>query len=84
MVRAANTGVTCFIGTDGRIRPGDRLADARTGSVFVEGVLSREISLERRPPLTFYARHGDVFSVTLLAISGLAALIAAFRFKGTA
>lgn len=72
MARAANTGVTCFIGTDGRIRTEDRLAHARTGNVFVEGVLSREILLEKNPPRTFYARHGDVFSVAMLSLSALA------------
>lgn len=80
MARAANTGVSCFIGSDGRIRAEDRLAHSRTGSVFVEGVLSREIKLEKHPPRTFYARHGDVFCVTLLAV---AAATAAWR-RGTA
>jgi apolipoprotein N-acyltransferase len=84
MARAANTGVSCFIGADGRIQPGDRLANARTGSVFVEGVLSREIRLERNPPRTFYARHGDAFSVTLLVIAGVAALVARLRITRTA
>jgi apolipoprotein N-acyltransferase len=79
MVRAANTGVTCVIGADGRIRPEDRLAHGRTGSVFVEGVLSREIMLEKHPPRTFYARHGDAFSVALLAIAAFAAASAVWR-----
>ena len=79
MARAANTGVTCIIGADGRIRPEDRLADARTGSVFVEGALSREIMLEKHPPRTFYARHGDAFSVVLLAAAGFAGATALWR-----
>jgi len=79
MVRAANTGVTCIIGSDGRIRPENRLADARTGSVFVEGVLAREIALEKHPPRTFYARHGDAFSVVLLAAAGYAAASALWQ-----
>ncbi len=84
MARAANTGVSCFISSDGRIQPGDRLANARTGSVFVEGVLSRKIMLEKHPPLTFYARHGDAFSVILLVIAGAAALAARLRLTKTA
>lgn len=79
MVRAANTGVTCIIGSDGRIRPGNRLANARTGSVFVEGVLAREIELEKHPPRTFYARHGDAFSVALLLAAGCVAAPALWR-----
>lgn len=78
MVRAANTGVTCVINAKGRILPEDRLTNARTGSVFVQGALSREILLEKNPPQTFYARHGDIFSVVLLGIAGFAALVALY------
>ena len=67
MARAANTGVTCVIDANGRINKEDRLSDPRLG-VFTKGTLMREIRLARNPPETFYARHGDVFSITLLVI----------------
>ncbi|MCE9520742.1 MAG: apolipoprotein N-acyltransferase [Verrucomicrobia bacterium] len=84
MVRAANTGVTCVIGSDGRIRPEDRLTNKRTGSVFTQGALSREILLEKNPPLTFYAQYGDVFSVALLVIASLAMFTSRFKLTRTA
>ncbi|MEI6535372.1 MAG: hypothetical protein WCN98_08545, partial [Verrucomicrobiaceae bacterium] len=71
MARAANTGVTCFIGSDGRINKDDRLADRKSGSVFIKGCKPKEIRLEKNPPLTFYARHGDLFSIVMLVITSL-------------
>ena len=66
MVRAANTGVSCFIDASGRITA--RLADPSTGSSFVEGCLPGEIAVPLHPPTTFYARHGDAFSLSLLLL----------------
>ena len=55
MVRASNTGVTCVIDTEGRIT--DELPR------WQPGVLHASVAL---PPgeVTFYARHGNVFSIT--------------------
>ncbi len=72
MARACNTGVTCFIDTFGRIAKEDRLVDVKTGSVFVKGFLPKDVLLEKNPPMTFYARFGDVFSIAMLIIAGLA------------
>ncbi len=72
MVRAANTGVTCYVGSDGRLSRGDRLEDPKTGSVFIKGVLPKEVHLLKHPPITFYAEHGDLFSIVMLVIAGLA------------
>jgi apolipoprotein N-acyltransferase len=69
MARAANTGVTCFIDSYGRIKKEDRLADGKTGSVFIKGVLPKDIKLEKHPEMTFYALHGDVFSIAMLCIA---------------
>jgi apolipoprotein N-acyltransferase len=68
MARSCNTGVTCFIDAQGRIGRGDKLAEGETGSVFVRGVLSKEVLLAKQPEMTFYARFGDVFSLALLGI----------------
>jgi apolipoprotein N-acyltransferase len=59
MVRAANTGVTCFISEFGRIT--QRLVDD-TGSQFTEGVLISEVAIPTGPDLTFYTRHGELFA----------------------
>jgi apolipoprotein N-acyltransferase len=68
MARACNTGVTCFIDAQGRIGRGDKLVDAKTGSVFVKGVLPKEVLLNKEPVTTFYARFGDVFAVGMLVL----------------
>src|SRR4051794_298981 len=70
MLRAANTGVTCFINQFGRVT--QELRD-ETGSTFTEGVLSGDINVPSEHELTFYARHGELFAemcaaITLIAI----------------
>ena len=74
MVRAANTGVTCFVNEFGRIT--QRLVDD-TGSQFTEGVLISEVAIPTGPELTFYTQHGELFAkgcagVTVLALVFLA------------
>jgi apolipoprotein N-acyltransferase len=64
LVRAANTGVTCFIDRLGRVT--SILADPETGSTFIEGVLTGEINVPVEPPLTFYSRYGELFSILCL------------------
>jgi apolipoprotein N-acyltransferase len=59
MVRAANTGVTCFISEFGRIT--QRLVDD-TGNQFTEGVLISEVAIPTGRELTFYAQHGELFA----------------------
>jgi apolipoprotein N-acyltransferase len=71
MVRAANTGVTCYVGPDGRINRGDRLENPKTGSVFVRGALPKEVHLRKNASPTFYAEHGDLFSMVMLGIAVL-------------
>jgi apolipoprotein N-acyltransferase len=71
MVRAANTGVTCFVNEFGRVT--QRLQD-ETGSTFTEGVLASNIAVPQHRQFTFYVRHGELFSkfcasITLIAIS---------------
>ena len=71
MIRAANTGVTCFINQFGRVT--EMLRDD-TGSTFTEGVLTGEIKVPTEQELTFYVRHGELFAkmcavITLIAIA---------------
>jgi apolipoprotein N-acyltransferase len=70
MVRAANTGVTCFVNEFGRVT---QILQDDTGNTFTEGVLTGEINVPQDRQLTFYARHGELFAelcaaVTLLAL----------------
>jgi apolipoprotein N-acyltransferase len=70
MIRAANTGVTCFVNEFGRVT---QLLQDETGSTFAEGVLTGEINVPTERELTFYARHGELFAklcacITLIAI----------------
>ena len=66
MVRATNTGVSCFIDTCGRIT--SKLSDPDTGSTFIEGTLPGEVKVPRTGHITLYARFGDWFALSLLGI----------------
>ena len=59
MVRAANTGVTCFVNRFGRVT--QVLLDAK-GSQFTEGVLTGNVDVPTDGGLTFYVRHGELFA----------------------
>jgi apolipoprotein N-acyltransferase len=76
MVRAANTGVTCFINQFGRVT--QELRD-ETGSTFTEGVLTGDLNLPAEHTLTFYVRHGEVFAkgcaaFTVVVLAGIGLL----------
>ena len=70
MVRAANTGVTCFVNEFGRVT---QLLQDDTGNTFSEGLLTGSVDVPQDGRLTFYAQHGELFAklcaaVTLLAL----------------
>lgn len=69
MVRATNTGVSCFIDAYGRII--SKLSDPETGSSFIEGTLPGEVKVPRAGQITLYARWGDWFALTMLSICAL-------------
>jgi apolipoprotein N-acyltransferase len=76
MVRAANTGVTCFVNEFGRIT---QILQDETSSTFTEGVLTGEINVPTEHELTFYTRHGELFAklcgcITLIAIGVVSVL----------
>jgi apolipoprotein N-acyltransferase len=72
MIRAANTGVTCFINQFGRIT---QMLQDGTGSTFTEGVLAGEIKVPTELELTFYARHGELFAKACAAITVIAVAV---------
>jgi apolipoprotein N-acyltransferase len=76
MVRSANNGVTSVIDHLGRVR--QTLQDA-DGDIFNEGVLFAEIDVPDHPPVTFYMRHGDLFSLLCLVATFSALLRSLFR-----
>ena len=69
MIRAANTGFSAFIGTNGKILSKTHL--------FVEAVLDQSIPVSPATP-TLYTRSGDLFAGGLVLIS-LLNLLYAFR-----
>jgi apolipoprotein N-acyltransferase len=72
MVRAANTGVTCFVNEFGRIT--QKLQDDR-GSTFTEGVLTGDIKVPLEHELTFYTRHGELFAKLCAAVTAIAVFV---------
>jgi apolipoprotein N-acyltransferase len=79
MVRAANTGVTCFVNQFGRVT---QILQDDTGSTFNEGVLTGDMSVPQDRQPTFYSRHGELFAEVCAAASGVALLLALFTRKG--
>jgi apolipoprotein N-acyltransferase len=72
MIRAANTGVTCFINQFGRVT---QMLRDDTGSTFTEGVLAGEIKVPTEQELTFYARHGELFAKACAGVTAIAMLV---------
>jgi len=76
MVRAANTGVTCFVNQFGRVT--EILRD-ENGSTFTEGVLTGGIKVPTEHELTFYTRHGELFAKVCAGVTAIALIIGVFR-----
>jgi apolipoprotein N-acyltransferase len=73
MCRAANTGISCFIDTMGRVT--SQLSNPETGSTFVDGCLRGEVLVPAKPEMTLYARYGDWFPAFLLIVSGITIIV---------
>lgn len=73
VARAASTGISAFIGPDGRIL--EKVMDTDGKEIFVPGMLVRDIPLSKNK--TFYTMHGDLFAWTMIGIS---AWLFAFSF----
>jgi len=80
MIRAANTGVTCFISQFGRVT--QELRDDK-GSTFTEGILTGEVRVPTEHELTFYARQGEVFAkaCTVVTLVSMFVLLGVRRWK---
>jgi apolipoprotein N-acyltransferase len=74
MVRATNTGVSCFIDPYGRIT--NRVTNG-SEELFVDGVSSHEIRLSATG--TFYTRYGDILAYGCIGITIGLILIAILR-----
>jgi apolipoprotein N-acyltransferase len=77
MVRAANTGVTCFVNDFGRVT---QLLQDETGSTFTEGALTGEVNVSTSRELTIYVRHGELFAKLCAAVT-LAAIIVTITMR---
>ncbi len=67
LVRCTNTGISAFVGPQGKIL--DRLENEKGEPLFVRGFLTQKISFENK--LTFYTRFGDLFVYLNLIVSGI-------------
>jgi apolipoprotein N-acyltransferase len=76
LIRAANTGVTCFVNELGRVT---QILKDDTGNTFTEGVLTGEVNVPIDGDLTFYVRHGEWFAQDCVAVTVL--LVAFFLGK---
>jgi apolipoprotein N-acyltransferase len=76
MVRAANTGVSCFIDPYGRMTGRVRNSGK---DIFVEGHLTKPISLSRGG--TFYTMHGDIFVYLIIGLAAVIVGLAVFRSR---
>ena len=74
MIRAANTGVTCFVNEFGRVT---QILRDDTGNTFTEGVLTGEVKVPRDRQLTFYAQHGELFAEICAVVTVIAIIVVA-------
>jgi apolipoprotein N-acyltransferase len=77
MIRAANTGVTCFINQFGRVT---QILRDDMGSTFTEGVLAGEIKVPTEQELTFYVRHGELFAKICAVVTAIS-MVAIFVLR---
>ena len=71
MVRAANTGVTCFVNEFGHVT---QILQDDISNTFSEGILTGEINVPQDGYLTFYAQHGEWFAKLCVVVTGVAIL----------
>jgi apolipoprotein N-acyltransferase len=77
MVRAANTGVTCFINEFGSVT--QMLVD-ENGSLFTQGTLTGQVAIPVNPEPTFYVRHGELVQYACVGVAVLTLVFLAARF----
>ena len=79
MVRAANTGVTCFVNEFGRVTS----MLEKDGDQFIDGVLSSDVAVPTQGGLTFYVRHGELFARCCAGFSVLALVVGFVRRRSS-
>jgi apolipoprotein N-acyltransferase len=70
MLRAANTGMTCWIDRHGQVI---EVLATPDGNTFIEGTLFGEFPVPTDAADTFYTRHGEIFSQGCLVLCLLGA-----------
>jgi apolipoprotein N-acyltransferase len=78
MVRAANTGVTCFVSQFGRVI--DYLRDDN-GETFGEGMFTGEVAVPQDRQLTFYTRHGEWLAESCAIVTAVSVIFIFVRRK---
>lgn len=78
VVRAANTGLSCFIDHRGVIT--ESVSDYTGEEIFIDGFITKEI----RPVFakTFYTKFGDVFAVICSVLALIGFLVYSFKRRG--
>jgi apolipoprotein N-acyltransferase len=76
MVRAANTGVTCFVNEFGRVT---HVLQVDNGSTFGEGVVTGVVNVPQERQLTFYAQHGELLAKFCAGVTVFGILITVLR-----
>jgi len=66
LIRAANTGISCFIDPYGRII--DKVSNLNGGDIFVSGYKTQEVELNSLN--TLYTRLGDIFVMCCFLVVG--------------
>ncbi len=86
MVRAGNTGVSCIIDENGNLY--DRYAESEflrvvrdevTDSTFIRGSITTKLKIPANPPITFFAKHGNLFSKILGGVALIFVIVAVVR-----
>jgi apolipoprotein N-acyltransferase len=79
LLRCANTGVSCLVSPTGAVT--EKIADPATGDTFIAQARPFTVLVPLDPPTTFYARHGDAFSIAALVLACLLALAHPWRAR---
>jgi apolipoprotein N-acyltransferase len=70
LLRCTNTGLTCWVDSEGRLR---QIFRDSKGSIYGPGIMTAEIPLRGSPDnrRTFYNKHGDVFGWFCVVLTSL-------------
>ncbi len=77
LLRVADTGVSCWIDSLGRVK---QILQDQQGNTFIEGVLTATIPVPAAPLPTFYTLHGNLFAHVCLALTIAVTAFAGLHF----